>query len=179
MVGGRTRDECVEVLERDGVCLSVLLRGGVVPCPVQHLSSKDKVPKALTGGGKRQTGPQSDCCANLAMWVKQDRKRETRRERERRDSTKKKSVRRKRRGVSPLYLLFLFSLWANRHEWLQLRSNWQSDTIQKDSLSNTSSSVSMFCNSTVVRDCFDFGSTSAPFFLPVKCSYKYFTPINR
>lgn len=34
--GGRTRDECVELLEGDGVCLCALLREGLVPCPVQH-----------------------------------------------------------------------------------------------------------------------------------------------
>lgn len=36
--GGRTRDECVELLKRDGLCLCACVAEGglVVPCPVQH-----------------------------------------------------------------------------------------------------------------------------------------------
>lgn len=74
-------DRCVELLEkgRGGFWKRSALSSATL------IQRCEKVPKALTGGGERPTG----LLCKLAMWVKQDRKMEAKRERH--DRTNKKS----------------------------------------------------------------------------------------
>lgn len=124
------------------------------------------MPKALTGGGKRQTGPQPDC--KPAMWVKQDRKRET--ERERDMTLQRKSVR--RRGG----LLFIFSFFS--HSGPTSINGSIPSPADRPTQYKRQPLQHRFCYSFVVRDCFDFRSTSAPLFIALKSSCKYFKLIN-